>query len=405
MRTRVLFCCLALTAPAAAGDWPQFLGPNRDGVAQDAGPIAAWDASGPKRLWQHDVGAGYAGPVVLGDRLVAFAFNDGKEVIECLEAKTGKPLWKYDYASSFQDGFGKGKGPRATPVLTGDAVVTLGADGWLHALDLKTGAKRWGRNIVADYSVPDSYFGIGASPLVVDGKVLVNVGAKTAGIVAFDLADGKELWKATGDGASYASPIVAAVEGAKQAVFFTRHGPVTLDPATGKVLHAQRWRARYDASVNAATPLVVGEHLFFSTTYETGALILKLRKDGADEIWSGESLMDNHYNTSIAYDGALFGIHGRQEAGASLRCVDLKTKKVLWNQDRFGCASMARVGGQLLLLTEKGELVLADADRTAYQERARARIFDGVPVRAQIAVADGRLYARDKGKLACYALK
>lgn len=396
---------LGWTSLAQAGDWPQFLGPNRDGTAEESFAIQPWDKAGPKRLWQRQVGAGFAGPVIQSGRLILFHRVGDQELVECLQADDGKTLWKQSYPTQFEDDFGKGNGPRSTPCISNGKVVTFGADGWLHAWELESGKKLWGRNVLKDYSVPPSYFGVGTSPLIFEDRVLVNVGGKDAGIVAFALDSGKELWKATSDGASYSSPILAKAGQTTHAVFFTRQGVVLLDPKTGAVRFQKRWRARYDASVNAATPLLVGDRLFISASYETGALLLRLKPDGAEEVWTSEDLMSNHYNTCIVHEGLLFGFHGRQEAGASLRCVDLKSQKVLWDRPRFGCGSMARVGSQILILTEAGEMILVDASGNEYRERARAQVLPAGPVRAQIAVANGMLLARDRDHLAAFKLK
>jgi outer membrane protein assembly factor BamB len=399
-----IIVCFTIAAAASAEDWPQFLGPQRNGVSSEAG-VKPWTGEGPRLLWSREVGAGYAGPVVAGDRLIVFQRVGDEEVVECLGAGDGKPRWKFAYPTAFVDDFGKGDGPRATPAIAGSSVVTFGADGWLHALDLGSGKKRWGRELTKEYRVPGSFFGVGSSPLVWQDRVLVNVGAKDAGIVAFALDTGKELWRATSDGASYSSPTLAKVGDGMQAVFFTRQGVVTLDPATGKVHYQMRWRARIEASVNAATPLVIGDRAFFSTSYDTGALLVKLGRDGAEKLWDTDELMTNHYNTSIHHDGHLYGFHGRQEAGASFRCADLAAQTIKWDKARFGCGSMILAEGKLIILTEGGELLLVEASPGAYRELARARVLDAVPCRAQIALADGRLYARDQKQIKCFALK
>ncbi|MCI0681590.1 MAG: PQQ-like beta-propeller repeat protein [Gemmataceae bacterium] len=396
--------CLAPAAALRADDWPQFLGPRRDGVSAEAG-VKAWGPNGPKVLWSRGVGPGYAGAVVAGERLILFHRVGNDEVVECVRADTGKPVWKSDYPTKFEDDFGKGDGPRATPVIAGGSVVTFGADGWLHAFELESGKKLWGRNVVAEYRVPPGFFGVGSSPMVVGDRVLVNVGGKDAGIVAFGLDSGKELWRATGDGASYSSPTTATVGGVTHAVFFTRQGVVLLDPTTGDVRFQTRWRARIEASVNAATPLILGDTAFFSTSYDTGALLIKLKKDGAEKLWDSDAVMTNHYNTSIHRDGHLYGFHGRQEAGASFRCVELNTHKVCWDRPRFGCGSMILAGDRIIVLTESGELLLVEATPQAYRELARAQVLTSGPCRAQIALANGRLYARDQKKLSCFAVK
>ena len=393
-----------LVMSARADDWPQFLGPHRDGVSSETG-VKPWGRDGPKVVWSRDVGPGYAGPAVAGERLMLFHRVGDEEVVECLDAGSGKPLWKAGYPTVFADDFGKGNGPRATPTIAAGKVVTFGADGWLHAFELESGKKLWGRDAIKEYNVPDSFFGVGSSPLVLEDRVLVNVGGRNAGIVAFALDSGKELWKATSDGASYASPTLATIDGVTHAVFFTRQGVVLVDPKSGAVRFQTLWRPRIDASVNAATPLILGDTAFFSTSYDTGALLLKLRKDGADKLWDSDELMTNHYNTPIHRDGHLYGFHGRQEARPSFRCVELKSQKISWDRPRFGCASMILAGDKLILLTETGDLLLVEATPAVYRELARANVFTALPCRAQIALANGRLYARDQKKLTAFEMK
>jgi outer membrane protein assembly factor BamB len=401
----VIVVLLSLAASARADDWPQFLGLRRDGTSTEIGLVGSWPEKGPSVVWQKRVGPGFSGPVVSGSRLILFHRLGDQEVIECLNAINGAELWKVAYATEFADDFGKGNGPRSTPVIVGQRIITLGADGVLTCLELDSGRSMWTRKLLSEYRVPPSYFGIGTTPVVDDGLVLVNVGAKGAGIVAFSLTDGKEVWKATSDGASYSSPVIRTIDGTKHAIFLTRAGVVVLDPKTGAVRAQKRWRARYDASVNAATPLVITEDAFFSASYETGALLLKLRKDGAAEVWTDDKIMSNHYNTCIYNDGYLYGFDGRQEAGPAFRCVNLKTRRIEWNQEHFGCGSMIGADGKLIVLTERGDLVLVDMTPRAYRELARARILDAGPCRAQIALANGKLYARDQSKLICVDLR
>ena len=405
MKRSTLLILLLLPVNLRADDWPQFLGPNRDGHSQEKGLLGAFPKTGPSIVWQRDVGEGYAGPVIAGDRLILFHRVGDEEVVECLSAKTSKPQWKFAYPTSYQDALGKGNGPRSTPTIAGDKIITLGAEGTLLCLTLNDGKKIWSRSLTKEYKTPLGYFGIGTTPVVEQNLVLVNVGAKGAGIVAFDLDKGTEVWKATDDPGSYSSPVVCTIDGARLAVFFTRTGAVVLDPKTGAIRFQQRWRARYDASVNAATPLIIGNLAYFSTSYETGSLLLKLRKDGADEVWTDENVMSNHYNTCVYDDGYLYGFDGRQESGPNFRCVNLKTKKVMWDKDRFGCGTMVLADGKLIVLSERGDLHLVQASPTAFKELAVASLLDAGPCRAQIALANGRLYARDQRKLVCVELK
>ena len=404
---RYAFLYLVLFSPTVrADDWPQFLGPRRDGTSLEQNIKTAWPNEGPPRLWKRDVGSGYAGPVVQGDRLILFHRVDGDETIECLDPATGQGRWKFAYPCKYEDDFGKGNGPRATPAIAGERVVAYGADGDLTCVNLITGEKIWQRNLPRDYKVNKSYFGVGTSPLIWQDRVLVNVGGKEAGIVALSLETGKELWRATKDAASYSSPILATIDGAQRVLFFTREGVAILDPANGGVAYQKKWRARYDASVNAATPLLLGGNLaFFSTSYETGGLLLKLKKDGADVVWTDDETMSNHYATCVVHKGMLFGCDGRQESGARLRCVDPSGPKVMWTKDRFGCASFILTPDTLIALTEAGDLVSIDPVSTEYRERSRARILSDTPIRAQPALANGILFARDGNTLAAFDLR
>ena len=231
------------------------------------------------------------------------------------------------------------------------------------------------------------------------------MGGKGASLVAFNKDDGKEVWKATSQDASYASPVAATIDGVRHLLFFTREGLVSLDPANGNERFAKRWRSRMEASVNAATPLVIGDQIFITSSYNTGAVLLKAKKDGVEEVWSGDDILSCHYDTPVYHAGHLYGVDGRQEGGeAQLRCIDLKTGKVCWSQDHFGCASLILADGQLIVLAETGDLILAEANAEKYRERARASLLTG-PCRAHPALADGKLYARDSKQLVCWNVK
>jgi outer membrane protein assembly factor BamB len=390
---------------AAGADWPQIFGPGRDGVSPETGLIASWPAKGPPLVWQHEIGEGFSGPAVAGKSLILFHRVGGNEVAECLDAATGKAVWHFAYTSAYSDQFGKGDGPRATPLIKGSKVWTLGAGAVLTCLGLENGTKLWQRDLTADYAPPPNFFGVGTTPLLEDGKLLVNVGAPGAGVVAFDSATGRELWKSTGQGASYASPIAATIDGFRHAIFFTRDGVLSLDPATGAVRFAKRWRSRLTASVNAATPVLSDDLLLVTASYGTGALLLRCKKDSAEEVWRSDRVLSSQYVTPVIRDGYVYGCDGRSDAGTvALRCLDLKTGRECWSKESFGCASIIAADGKFILLTESGDLVLARCSSEAYRELARAPLLNA-PVRALPALAGGRLYARDNRRLACWDLR
>jgi outer membrane protein assembly factor BamB len=356
-------------------------------------------------LWKRDVGQGFSAPVVAQGRLILFHRVANRETVEASEAKTGRKVWLFEYATDYRDDFGFDEGPRAAPVIAGERVYTLGAEGMLHALDLATGRKVWGIATREKFGAPKGFFGVASGPLVEGDRVLVNVGGPNgAGIVAFDKETGKVLWTATSDPASYSAPVAATIAGARHALFLTRTGFVDLDPATGKVHHQMRWRSRNEASVNAATPLVIGDLVFLSASYGTGATVLRFSGGRWEQLWASDEALSNHYSTSVYRDGYLYGYHGRQEYGQSLRAVELKSGKVKWSADDFGAGTVTLAGDRLLLVRENGELLIAPATPDGFHPGAKARLIPGA-VRSYPALADGLLYVRNEKTLACFSLR
>jgi len=393
---RILLPCLPFLL---AADWPQHLGMNRDGHSSETGMLRTWPKDGPPVLWKRDVGTGWAGPAVAGDRLIFFHRVDDKEVVECLNPTSGKELWKASYRTRYQDDFNFDNGPRAVPLIADKRVFTLGADGDLRAWNLETGTGIWDRNVNVDYGVEKGFFGTATSPILAAGKLLINVGTKGAGIVAFDPATGKELWKVSDDGVSYSSPVVGKLGDEELAIFFTRAGLLAVSPEKGEVKHRYPWRPRINASVNAATPIVSGGRVFISTSYSSGAVVLEVKGGKLEEVWSGDKSISSHYPTPVLIKEHLFGIDGRQEGGqAQLRCVEWATGKVKWTEKSFGCAGLIAVDGLLFACAENGDIVLIDPSTENYKELARARMLDS-PVRALPALSGGKLFVRDGKKL------
>jgi outer membrane protein assembly factor BamB len=332
---------------------------------------------------------------------VVYLFHraDGADVVTAFVADTGKEKWAYKAKVRGPDG------PQSTPLVAGGTVFALGFRGTLHAVDAKTGEKVWAKDLMAEYQPPEGYFGVGAGLLFADGKLIVNVGGKGAGIVAFDAKTGKEAWKATDDPPSYSTPTLTDIGGTPHAVVFTRTGLVILSVKTGEVKYTQRHRAQIDASVNAAVPLVSDGQVFATASYQTGAALWTMGKSELEEVWANDESMSCQYDTPVKVGDHLYGIHGRQDiGGAVLACVEWKTGKVMWTQKRFGVAHLLTVDGGILALNEGGELVRFAASEKGYKEEARAKALDGL-TRAAPALADGRLYLRNGSKLVCLKLK
>ena len=406
LNLRLVSFAVAMSAGVqlAAEDWPQFLGPERNGVYRGPALAEAWGAQGPRVVWRKTVGQGLSGPVVVQGRVILFHRVGVEEVVESLDAGTGVTQWRHAYPTAYRDDFGFDEGPRAVPVVAGGIVYTFGAEGQLRAIDLAKGTLLWSIDTMRRFEVPKGFFGAAGSPLVEDGRVLANVGGRKGGIVAFEARSGKVLWTATTDEASYSSAAGATIGGRRLAVFLTRAELVALDPATGAIQFQRPWRARMAASVNAATPLVIGDLLFMSAEYGPGAAVLRVEGATLTPLWASDEVLTNHYATSVHHNGYLYGLHGRQEFGQSLRAVELRTGKVRWSEERFLAGTVTLAGDRLVILRERGELVLAPASPEGFRPLARAQVLRGV-VRAYPALADGFLFARNEDTLVCLDLR
>ena len=394
----------ATVVTQAANDWPQYLGPSRNGVYAGPALADAWGANGPKAVWRKQVGQGFAGPAVVGNRVILFHRVGNEEVLESLDAATGDSVWRYAYPTRYRDDFGFDEGPRAVPVVADGVIYTFGAEGQLHAVDLAKGTRLWSEDTMKRFGVPKGFFGAAGSPLVEGGRVIANVGGDKAGIVAFEAKTGKVLWAATDDDASYSSGVAATIGGHRLGVFLTRDSLVGLDPASGMVQFQRRWRARIAASVNAATPIIVGDEIFVSAQYGPGAGVLRVNGSQLTDVWTSDDVLSNHYATSVFYNGYLYGFHGRQEFGPSFRAVEFETGTVKWSQEQFRAGSVLLAGDRLLITREGGELILASASPQAFKPIARAQILQGV-VRPYPALADGLLYVRNENTLVCLDLR
>jgi outer membrane protein assembly factor BamB len=351
------------------------------------------------------VGQGFSAPVVAQGRLLLFHRVGNRETVEAMDAKTGRKIWATDASTAYRDDFGFDEGPRAAPVISGGRVYTFGAEGVLQALDFATGRRLWSVPTREKFGAPKGFFGSAAGPLLEGDKVLLNTGGPNgAGIAAFDKESGKVLWTATNDEGSYSAPVAATIGGVRHALFLTRAGFVDLDPATGKVRYQMKWRSRNDASVNAATPIVADDMVFLSASYGTGATVLQFAAGQWKQLWASDEKLSNHYATSVYRDGILYGYHGRQEYGPSLRAVEMKTGKVRWSVDDFGAGTVTLAGDRLLVLRESGELQMGPAAPDAWRPSAKARLLEGT-VRSYPALAEGLLYVRNEKTLACFNLR
>lgn len=406
----LLYCSSA----APAGDWPQILGPDRNGIARDETLADRWPDDGPRTQWQRPVGDGFAGAAIAGDVAIVWHRQGDHHVVESLAVDTGQPNWRQNLPAKYVPSYTRDAGPRVVPLIHNGHIYLFCPRGDLYCLSLATGQTVWHRDTWEDYSSkrpkrgdpPEGYFGFGTSPIIDGDRLLLNAGgdSKKAGIVAFDAGSGETLWTATEERASYSSPVAATIGGTRQIVFATRLSVLAVDPASGRVLFQFPF-GRYGPAVTGANPVVIGDRVFITASYGFGATLAQIGQSGAVRLWESDDVLSSQYTTPVLDSSVLYGIHGRQDAGAAaLRCVDPVGRKVLWKVDGFGYASLILADGKLIILKTDGELVLARADRRKFQELSRTRIFTDT-TRALPALSNGRLLVRDTSTLKCIDLK
>lgn len=396
MRKLLIVCWVAcLVGAPLAADWPQILGPDRNGRLSEGLPHALPE-DGLQARWKYGVGEGMAGVAVVGDKVVVHHRPGDVERVEALSTENGASLWRSDAPTSYRGGILRDSGPRAVPTIHGDTVVTLGAAGRLRALRLADGTERWSLDLAATFGAPEGYFGFGSSPLVVDaGKrslVVVAAGGNDAAVVALDLATGDLVWQAEDDRVSYASPVVGTVGGTRQVIAATRQYVVGLEPPTGRTL----WRlpfGRRGPSAVGATPVVTGGRVLLTAAYGVGGRLVDLSRPEPTEVWS-EGGLASHYPTPIVIAGHIYGVSGREDhRDGELRAFELETGKVLWTEKDYGLAHLVTDGRRLLAQRLDGVVELIAADPQRFRSLGRSRIA-ATTLRAQPAVSGGVLFVR-----------
>ncbi|MBC8114244.1 MAG: PQQ-like beta-propeller repeat protein [Candidatus Saccharimonas sp.] len=395
---------LLVDSHSFGGDWPNILGPQRNGIAVEEKLSDKWPTGGPRSVWEAKVGSGFAGVAAVDGIAVLFHRLGDDDTLSAYDAASGKPLWSKGFPTDFQPQIGEDDGPRAVPTIHKGRIYAFAGAGGLYCVDLKTGEPVWQRQTHKEFRAPAGYFGAGSAPLVEGKVVIVNVGGDKdgAGIVAFDLDSGKTVWKATSEQASYSSPLVAVVDGKRVVLCITRLNLVALDPATGNELARTPFGQR-GPTVNGAMPVVVGNRVLLTASYGIGAELVNLGRDKLDVVWQDE-VLSSQYTTPIIHEGAVFGIDGRQDGGPiSLKCFDLETRKVHWTKSGLVYATLIAADGKLLVMQTDGTLRLAELNKSAYRELGTASLLRGT-TRALPALANGRLYVRNEKTLKCVEL-
>jgi len=433
-----------LTSGLAAADWPRFLGPSGNNTAPATNLLERFPETGPPVVWQREIGAGYSAPSVLGDTLVLHHRLADEEIVEALDAQTGKSRWRRGDLSTYEDPYGYNNGPRCTPLLTSNRCYTLGASGRLLCLDLATGVKIWERQVLSEWKVPRSFFGVSSSPALEDGRLFVMVGGLPAsGMAALDAATGQTLWQNVGEPtwqgtrktgwpgepevqwaeedhqASYSSPVLATFHGRRHLLCFMRQGLVSLDPASGTLNFRYWFRSRVAESVNAMTPVAAENAILLSSAYyRQGSVLLKVAPDGksVEPAWRNANL-EVHWSTPVLRDGRLFAFSGRNESDARFRCVDFLTGNLLWDRDErwrkganrqpsvYGRGSLLLADNKLIVLGEGGLLGLFRPNPVKDEELSRWQAPKlHYPCWTAPILARRKLYLRSENQLLCLDL-
>jgi len=391
----ILLCFLIVSAAPRAADWPQWRGPNRDGISSETGLLAAWPPAGPRLVWRATgLGEGYASIAVARGRLYTQGQRGSQQFVMAFDVKTGSKLWETPTsARSFRES--RGNGPRGTPTVDGDRLYAMAADGTLASLDAATGKVIWSQNVVQKYGGAMIEWAFSESPLVDGDRLIVMPGGRGASLVSLNKLDGTLQWKAGSDQAGYSSTILAEVEGVRQVVALSGESAFGVRVDNGQVL----WR--YDrvsnSTANIATPIVHDGHVFLSTDYGTGGALLKLGARGASEVYFTREMM-NHYSTSVLVGDVLYGF-----SNSILTAMRFRTGQVLWRHRSVGKGSLVFADKFLYVLSEEGVVGLVEARPDQYREVSRFEIPSGqFPTWAPPTVADGRLYVREQDRLMCF---
>lgn len=404
LRTAALCSILFGLAPAFAlpnafaGDpgessWPHWRGPERDGISRESD----WSLQG-RELWRAEVGMGYSAFAIAGGRLYTQGFepasegsNDGKDLVRCLSTADGKELWRHEVPAKRWAMAHKG-GTNVTPVLDGELLFTANREGTFFCFEAASGKLLWQKDGKAEAKSELPKWGFAASPLALEEAVLHNVGR----VLAYDKKSGKVLWQSEDLGHAYATPVAFEWKGKRSLAVFNGEGLFVLEREGGKPLLHHPWKTKHD--VNAATPIVLGpdnSRVFISSGYDHGCALVELGEEKITPVWESK-VMRNHMSTSVLVDDHLYGFDE-----AVFKCVGLDGKD-RWAQRGLGKGAFSVAGGKLLVLSEKGELVIAEASPKEFRELARHKVLDGSACWTAPVLVNGHLYLRNQaGTLVC----
>jgi len=389
---------LAAYPRAEAADWPQFRGPGRDAISEETGLVDGWGESGPKELWRTPIGPGYSAITAVGDRIFTLESDASREYAIAVDTRSGKRLWRTDIGWLFENDFGNG--PRSTPAYDRGLLFFVASLGQLTALDAETGEVKWRRDLQRDFGSPLPNWAFSSSPLVIGDSVVVEIGGTPERpIGAFGRDTGELLWTGGSGEIAYSSPIVVPFNGTTQIVFLTKNGLSALS-LSGETL----WTSEFvpELGIKPAPPVFVAPDIVFaSASYDAGAKAVRMVAVGttikAEDLWQ-HALMRNHFNGSVEVDGHLCGFDK-----AFLKCLEAATGEQTWIKRGLGKGSLIKADGKLIVLSERGKLVLLEADALKATELASHQALTG-RCWTQPTLSNGVLFLRNATELVAYDL-
>ena len=398
----LVLCVLALT-PVAAQDWPQWRGPARDGVIRGFREPASWPKTLTKQ-WNVEVGAGYATPLVVGDRLYVFTRQDDNEVMTALDAASGKVIWRTSYPAPFKMNPATaphGPGPKSTPTFAANRLFTLGISGIVTAFDATSGKQIWQRP--ADPVEP--LYHTAMSPLVVGNQMILHVGGHDKGaLTAFDVASGKVRWSWNGDGPAYGSPMLFDLAGTPQVVTFTQKNFVGVSLEDGKLL----WRRPFTtpSTTTSQTPILYKDSVIQSGR-DNGVTAFRVKPGSGEwatvDAWTTKDV-SMHMSDGVAIDNTLFGL-SHLNSGQYF-ALDLDTGKVLWRSEprQANHAALARSGNTIFSLEDDSELVIVRLNRERFDAVARYKVATS-DTWTQPVISGNRIFVKDVSSLTLWTIE
>jgi outer membrane protein assembly factor BamB len=391
---------LSIGAPAPAADWPQWRGPERNGLSTDGGLLKQWPSSGPQQLWSiSNLGEGYGSLAIRGDRIFVQGTTGSASAVFCLNRADGKTIWSASLGPKVSEG--RGNGPRSTPTIDEDRIYVLTENGDLACLRARDGSRVWSKNVLREFGGDNPHWLISESPLVDGNRLIVTPGGRGAGMVALDKMTGRVIWtaKELNEEAGYSSPIAADIGGVRTIMNFTSRSAVGLRANDGKLMW--RYDRAANGTANCTTPVFADNKVFFTSAYGTGGGLLGLSAQNGEvkmqELYFTKD-MQNHHGGVVLVNGYLYGF-----SNSILTCIEFGSGKKMWSDRSVGKGALTYADGMLYLLGENNTVGLAEATPKAYAEKGRFQIPDqGKPSWAHPVVIGGRLYLRNQGMLMVY---